>query len=696
MLSKNTGKNIGRLFNPRVATDFLSRIRIALGSTIAVTVAVAGNPVHSQVPEHYYFDEVPVVLSVTRLHQPLADTPASVTIIDKEMIRASGATNIPDLLRHVPGFQVGFVTGKRAAVTAHGRGDEFARDMQIKIDGRSIYDPAYGGVSWQDLPLDIDDIHSIEVVRGPNAASHGSNSFAGIVNIVTEHPAEQQGILLKTRVGEGQNREHTARYAGSADRLDYRISASRTEDDGFDSRVDSARTNAISFRGDYRADSENSFMLQLGHSSGPRGEGFPSIPGQPPSDQPSRQAYHINHFQQLRWSRQPSADEELRVEFYHNYQKKDDHFQVELEPAVAAGYGFDSHRYDAELQYSDRLNDQLRLVTGFGGRYESAEGVWTFGEKGVSRNQLRAFSNVEWTPINDTVFNFGAMYEVYQGKRGLLSPRFAVNHHLNAANTLRFAASRAYRMPTLFEDNARLLVYRASDMLPLDYFFLSQEDLEPEQITSYEVGYLGNFPAQALTLDVRLFNERIHDIIPNIDNEQILGPIPLGSTFDGAQSYTNNGKLTISGVELDLKYRPVPNSLIHVGYSLTNMKGEQLRRIRADGALRFLDMQDSIPEQTFSLLGSYRFDNGIEISSAFHYIDPVVWLYEGAYVPVQTRWDLRIGKRFRSSKSEFDLQLVWQNIDGEDIDFYNDPDKEPAQVNVSDKRLFVQARVYFN
>ncbi|MCB1871365.1 MAG: hypothetical protein KDI49_05030, partial [Gammaproteobacteria bacterium] len=85
-----------------------------------------------------------------------------------------------------------------------------------------------------------------------------------------------------------------------------------------------------------------------------------------------------------------------------------------------------------------------------------------------------------------------------------------------------------------------------------------------------------------------------------------------------------------------------------------------------------------------------------EISSAFHYIDPVVWLYEGAYVPVQTRWDLRIGKRFRSSKSEFDLQLVWQNIDGEDIDFYNDPDKEPAQVNVSDKRFYVQARVYFN
>ena len=69
--------------------------------------------------------------------------------------------------------------------------------MQVTIDGRSIYDPVFGGVSWQDIALDIEDIQRIEVVRGPNAASFGSNSFAGVINIFTEHPAQQQGVELK-------------------------------------------------------------------------------------------------------------------------------------------------------------------------------------------------------------------------------------------------------------------------------------------------------------------------------------------------------------------------------------------------------------------------------------------------------------------------------------------------------------------
>ncbi|MCB1753052.1 MAG: TonB-dependent receptor plug domain-containing protein [Gammaproteobacteria bacterium] len=662
-----------------------------LSAMLCIAGAVSA-PAQSQVPEEYYFDDLPIVLSVTRLKQSLADTPASMTIIDKDMIRASGAMNIPDLLRHVPGFQVAFVTGKRASVTAHGRGDEYARDMQVTIDGRSIYDPAFGGVSWQDIGLDVDDIQRIEVVRGTNAGSYGSNSFAGVVNIITEHPAQQQGLLLKTRFGTGQNRQHYGRFADSAGKFDFRITASRSEDDGFDTRHDSASTNSFSFRGDYRADSENSFALQLGHSSGPREEGLTGS-----DEQPLREAYHINHYQQLRWNRQISSEEEFHLQLYHNYQKKDDHFESDVPGlgVLALGYGFDSHRYDLELQYTNRLSEQLRVVSGFGGRYESAEGVWTFGEEKQTRGQLRAFSNVEWTPQPHTVLNFGAMYEAYEGKRGLFSPRFAINQHLDTFNTLRFVAARAYRMPTLFEDNSRVYIYRASDMLPLDYFFLTQDDLEPEQITALELGYLGKFPEQGLTLDIRLFSERIRDIIPNIEDELVLGPVPI-PPLDGSQSYVNDGSVVISGLELDLKFRPVPHSLIHFGYGLANANGEQLKRVRRNGPLQYLDLQESVPEQTFSLLGSYRFENGLEISSAFHYVDPMEWLYDGHFVPVRKRWDVRIGKRFRESNADIDLELIAQNIDGNEIQFYNFIDRVDPWVNISDRRIFLQARVNFH
>ena len=79
------------------------------------------------------------------------------TVIDKDIIKASGALSIPDLLRLVPGFTVGFYSGIRATASYHGLADQYARDMQVLIDGRSIYDPGYGGVSWPDMPIDMDD-----------------------------------------------------------------------------------------------------------------------------------------------------------------------------------------------------------------------------------------------------------------------------------------------------------------------------------------------------------------------------------------------------------------------------------------------------------------------------------------------------------------------------------------------------------
>ena len=662
---------------------------------MVAVVALSGVPARSEVQEDYYFNEVPTVLSVTRLKQPLSDTPASVTIINQDMIRASGALNIPDLLRLVPGFQVAFIFGKTATATAHGRGDAFARDMQVTIDGRSVYDPVFGGVSWQNLQLDMDDIQRIEVIRGPNAASYGSNSFAGVINIITEHPALQQGVRLKSRFGTGKNHYQTGRYTGSAGELDFRISASRTEDDGFESRTDSAKTNAINFRGDYSADSKNSLLIEFGHSSGVQEEGFPGH-----HILPTREAYHINHYQLLRWNRQIHPEKEFSVQLYHNYQKKDDHFEDSFPPPIgtlSTGFGFDSHRYDGELQLSNRLNEQLRLVTGIGGRYESGEGVWVFDGKNPSRSQLRAFVSAEWIPRPDTVFNLGAMYEDYQDQRGLLSPRIAVNHHLNALNTLRFVASRAYRMPTLWESNSRSLVYRAADMTPLDYDFLTLDNLKPEEISAYEVGYLGKSPDNSLILDFRLFSERIRNLIPAIDNETILGPgfLPHPNAA-GAQSYVNDGALTINGLELELQYQPSRHSLVRFGYSLADARGKQLQRIHANGSLEFSDLAASVPRQTFSLLGSYRFANGLEISSAYYYVDPMEWQYQGDPVPAYKRWDVRFGKIFYSPEADINLEFIAQNIDGDDSEFHNAPDAQPPRINISEPRYFLQASISFH
>lgn len=69
----------------------------------------SGSGVAAEISEKDYFTELPEVLTVTRLAQPLSETPGAVTIIDRETIRRSGARELVDVLRLVPGYLVGGV-----------------------------------------------------------------------------------------------------------------------------------------------------------------------------------------------------------------------------------------------------------------------------------------------------------------------------------------------------------------------------------------------------------------------------------------------------------------------------------------------------------------------------------------------------------------------------------------------------------
>lgn len=76
------------------------------------------------------------MLSASRLSQPVTEAPAAVYVIDREMIEASGARQIADLFRLVPGFTVAYHNGYTPSVTYHGMADEFSRRMQALEEGR--------------------------------------------------------------------------------------------------------------------------------------------------------------------------------------------------------------------------------------------------------------------------------------------------------------------------------------------------------------------------------------------------------------------------------------------------------------------------------------------------------------------------------------------------------------------------------
>ncbi len=181
-------------------------------------------------------EELPEVLTATRLKQSSAAVPGSVTVLDRALIQATGARDIPELMRLVPGMMVGYsgyAKGNLATVNYHGSRATEARRLQVLVDGRSVYRPGLATVDWGDIPLAIEDIERIEVFRGPNTVSYGANALMGVISITTRNPADSQGSRLKYTRGERGVDDWYASQGFRAGSGDFRLSLSGQEDNGF-------------------------------------------------------------------------------------------------------------------------------------------------------------------------------------------------------------------------------------------------------------------------------------------------------------------------------------------------------------------------------------------------------------------------------------------------------------------------------
>ena len=152
------------------------------------------------------------VTSVSKKSEKLADAPAAIFVITQEDIRRSGATCLPEVLRMVPGLNVGRVDSSKWAVSTRGFLSRFSNKLLVLIDGRSIYIPCYSGVYWEFQDVMLEDIERVEVIRGPGATLWGANAVNGVINIITKHASETEGGLISLGAGTQEKRFMNVRY----------------------------------------------------------------------------------------------------------------------------------------------------------------------------------------------------------------------------------------------------------------------------------------------------------------------------------------------------------------------------------------------------------------------------------------------------------------------------------------------------
>ncbi len=144
------------------------------------------------------------VSSASKKAEDSFKSPLASTVITKAEIRSYGITSIEEALRLIPGMIVQEKTNGMYDVHIRGLNNIPDNQMMIytenantllMIDGRIAHNYATGDVNFEILPIGVEDIERIEVVRGANAALYGPNALNGVINIITEKPGENSKEL---------------------------------------------------------------------------------------------------------------------------------------------------------------------------------------------------------------------------------------------------------------------------------------------------------------------------------------------------------------------------------------------------------------------------------------------------------------------------------------------------------------------
>jgi iron complex outermembrane receptor protein len=599
---------------------------------------VTAKEIEPQIPQELELlkEEESVSIAV-RHEQPISQAPSNVYVITDEDIRQSGATDLPTVLRRVPGLEVMQVTGADINVSVRGDNQLFANKLLVMVDGRSIYIDGQGLVFWKSIPVTLPEIKRIEVLKGPASVVYGFNAFDGVINIITKSAQEMKGTTLQFGAGEFGTISSAAVQAGSADRFDYRLSL------GWDQNQQWRNRDALAFRAykfnvqtQYTFSPDSTLRVAGGLIDTNRFDG-PMSNVQIPQTQ-FNQSYADVRYQYRSFS--------IRGWWQGNDIPVESSTHPLLAPFLrqtnAQGgndLSFSTNTYNIEAQHGVEFGPTNRLTYGVNYRYNTVDG------RAVSHrdyeDRFGLYVQDEWKILPSLSAVAGVRYDLHTRIEATWSPRVALIYALAPEHTFRLSGSVAYRPPTLFENNLDVLFLPTFPPLFAPFPLVGSDTLGPEQIISYEIGYQGWWLKHRLRTRLDVFFNHLSDLI-NFET--------VGTT----RTLVNGGEADIYGTEGGIEFLATRwlTGFANVTYQRI---GQTFTGVARRGA----------PEVKANVGLRGEWENGFSGEAAVHYVSgatyPLIELFS-ALAPVlpspvspqvdsYTLLNLRAGYRFWQQKA---------------------------------------------
>ncbi|MGD9127091.1 MAG: TonB-dependent receptor [Planctomycetia bacterium] len=573
--------------------------------------------------------------TVSRTTQTLARTPSAVYVVTNEMIRRSGARNVPEILRTVPGVNVARINASGWAISIRGFNSRFAKYLLVQVDGVAIYSPTHSGVFWEREYVMLEDVERIEVIRGPGAAVWGVNAVNGVINIVTKSSKNTKGWYADGGGGNEHLQFGDFRVGGQRGNVHWRMFATTMKDDcGFlpafvpDVADDNPSMNQGGFRMDWTPNRHDTVTIQGDFYQGlsrQAGTATPPATVNPMSWKTARML--------VRWQRKIDEDTDwaFQTYYYNPYAYGSNINQVAT--------------FDLDFQYhfSRGRHD---VVWGFGYRNTNERWVGWVGQP----FEFTVFDN-EWIPsyfVQDTVtmvedrffLTLGSKFDHNSVTNFEYQPTVRATWTPDERTSIWGAVSRAARTPSLVD---RML----SIVNPTTYSRPGSE-----HVIAYEAG-IRRAPSDRFFWELATFFNRYDELMASVAYFQ----------------YENVGRADTYGFELNATYE------VNKKWHLTGWYALLITDARYPIGYNPLTQPGESPRNQFYFQSAWDLGQNVSLDAMFRYVDS---LSHDVGVDSYFAGDIRLAWRPRK---HLEFSVVGQNLlAGNHFEFQDSSGAYPTEV----------------
>ena len=514
-------------------------------------------------PEDAYFQDIPTVITPSRIPQKPWLSPATVEVVNAETLEKWGVRDVSDVLRRVAGVDVrkaGWITlvGPRGTANTH-----MITQILVLLDGIPVLDPLLGRFELS-INFPIDMVKQVEIVRGAGSSLYGANAFAGVINIITKSGTDQPEHRFRQEIGPDNTLRTNLRFSHPSPECEWFCGWRGNFTDGRDGHAVNDNDEML----------DRDYYAKIGKG---KGEVFAYASrlnqGRPLNEQdadPVDAVTNDNLFLRSSYHFFDEPGRNLSLDLYQNNQ--DGTYPGGGAPGRPPRIEFDRRRQGAKLEFTQQRKRRTFVA---GTEYAEKE-VDYLDIGGIHSSHESAFYlQGEFRSSSDWTFTLGGRFDDDSVYGSNFSPRLSALRKLSENRTFRFSAGRAYRAPNFSQQYIDTFIGTrgfdlnsdGTDDVFLPIRAIGNPQLDSEKMDNFEVAFSNNVNSQ-LRFDVVFYVKK--------SKERFGSEITFGPTEALARTI-NEGKATSIGVEISSRWDLSQRARINFNYTLQNTEDDETK-----------------------------------------------------------------------------------------------------------------------